>query len=103
MQLKYSCIAENKRLIYAVSIAEKRLDRLLSKPRDFSYDELKRLLGRFGYREVKKGKTSGSRVAFIHGETKHIIRLHRPHPHPNLKQYQLNLIIEALKEQGLIE
>ncbi len=43
----------------------------------------------FGYQEVRTGKTAGSRVAFIHSETQHIIKLHRPHPRPVLKRCQL--------------
>ena len=83
--------------------AEKLLRRFLSKPKDFTYEELKRLLRPFGYEEAKTGKTSGSRVAFINHETKHIIRLHKPHPKPELKQYQLNDVEEELKRMGVIK
>ena len=83
--------------------SEKLIKRFLSKPKDFTYDELKRLLKSFGYEEAKTGKTSGSRVAFINHETKHIIRLHKPHPKPELKQYQLNDIEQELRERGLIK
>ena len=83
--------------------SEKLLKRFLSRPKDFTYEELKRLLKSFGYEEAKTGKTSGSRVAFINHKTKHIIRLHKPHPKPELKQYQLNDIEQELKERGLIK
>jgi hypothetical protein len=83
--------------------ADKLLKRFLSKPKDFSYDEIKRLLKSFDYEESKMGKTSGSRVAFINSKTKHIIRLHKPHPKPELKHYQLNDIEEELRKRGLIE
>ncbi len=83
--------------------ADKLLKRFLSKPKDFSYGELKRLLKSFDYEESKMGKTSGSRVAFINSKTKHIIRLHKPHPKPELKHYQLNDIEEELRKRGLIE
>ena len=83
--------------------SEKLLKRFLSKPKDFTYDELKRLLKSFGYEEVKTGKTSGSRVAFINQNTKHIIRLHKPHPNPELKHYQLNDIEEELRKGGSIK
>jgi hypothetical protein len=86
-----------------VSKAEKLLTRFLSKPKDFTFDELRKLLGRFGYEETKTGKTSGSRVAFINHRTKHIIRLHKPHPDPELKRYQLNDIEEELKKIGVIK
>ena len=83
--------------------AERLLRRFLSKPKDFTYEELKRLLRSLGYEEAKTGKTSGSRVAFINHETKHIIRLHKPHPKPELKQYQLNDVEEELKRMGVIK
>lgn len=85
-----------------MSKAEKLIKRLLSKPKDFTYGELETLLRGFGYKEVKMGKTSGSRVAFIHNETKHIIRLHKPHPRPELKRYQLEYLIEELKNKGFV-
>lgn len=81
---------------------EKLLHRFLSKPKDFTFDELKRLLNGFGYRETKTGKTSGSRVAFINDETKHVIRVHRPHPSPVVKLYVLDLVEETLRQQGLL-
>ena len=86
-----------------MSRAEKSLKRFLSKPKDFTYDELKRLLAGFGYKNVGTGKTAGSRVAFIHPDTKHIIKLHKPHPRPELKRYQLDYIEETLKNRGLIK
>ncbi len=85
-----------------MSKSEKLLNRLLSLPRDFTYRELARLLNHFGYKESSRGKTSGSAVAFINHETGHIIRLHKPHPRPVLKQYQIEEIIESLKSVRLI-
>ena len=81
---------------------EKLLSRLLAKPKDFSYEELRKVLRHFGYSESQSGKTSGSRVAFINEKTKHIIRLHKPHPTNVLKQYQIEQLIEELKARGII-
>jgi len=78
---------------------EKLLSRLLSKPRDFTYDELRKVLRHLGYEENQSGKTSGSRVAFINKDSTHIIRLHKPHPNNELKQYQLEQVIEELKSR----
>jgi hypothetical protein len=61
------------------------------------------LLKRFGYEEMKTGKTAGSRVAFINNTSNHIIRLHRPHPGNIMKKYQMELIEEALRAKGMIE
>ena len=82
---------------------EKLLKRFLSKPKDFSYDELTRLLASLGYEKVSTGKTAGSRVAFVNPEIRHIIKLHRPHPRPELKRYQLDDIEETLRNKGAIQ
>ena len=64
-------------------------------PSDFHYDELVNLVSYFGYGEVSKGKTSGSRVKFT--KTNGIsIYLHKPHPTGILKHYQLKQIKEIL-------
>ena len=81
---------------------QKLIVRLLSKPKDFTYNELCRVLNSLGYEESQSGKTSGSRVAFIDKSTNHIIRLHKPHPSNEVKQYQIELVIEELKSRGLI-
>jgi hypothetical protein len=85
-----------------MSRKEKLLNRFLERPNDFTYDELRKLMNLLGYDEVTRGKTSGSRVAFIHTENSHIIRLHKPHPGNELKQYQIGLIINELKGKGIL-
>lgn len=79
---------------------QKLIDRFLSKPSDFTYSELKRLLSGFGYKETKAGKTSGSRVKFINDKTEHIISLHKPHRGKLLKYYQLNQVEKELEREG---
>ncbi len=86
-----------------MSKAEKLLNRFLSKPKDFTYNELKKLLLGFGYGNIGTGKTAGSRVAFMNPESKHIIKLHKPHPRPELKRYQLDYVEEALRNKGVIQ
>ncbi|MBM9501094.1 type II toxin-antitoxin system HicA family toxin [Leptospira sp. 201903071] len=85
-----------------MSKGEKLAQRFVGKPKDFSYDELRKLLSGFGYIEDNSGKSSGSRVAWIHSETKHIIRLHKPHPKNILKSYQINQILDELRSEGYI-
>ncbi|EMO53837.1 type II toxin-antitoxin system HicA family toxin [Leptospira noguchii] len=86
-----------------MSKSEKLIQRFLGRPKDFSYDELRKLFSGFGYIEDNSGKSSGSRVAWIHSETKHIIRLHKPHPKNILKSYQINQILDELKSEGYIK
>jgi hypothetical protein len=85
-----------------MSQEEKLIKRLLAKPVDFTYDELRKLLGKLGYKESQSGKTSGSRVAFCNEATGHIIRLHKPHPTNVLKQYQIEQVVEELKARRLV-
>jgi hypothetical protein len=85
-----------------MSKRDKLVERLLARPLDFTYDEAGTLLGRLGYREDNRGRTSGSRVAFVNIKTNHIIRLHKPHPTNILKMYQLDELVEILRNQGVI-
>lgn len=70
--------------------------RICSKPKDFSWDELARLLIAHGYQELAGGKTGGSRRRFFNAATQSVITLHKPHPGNILKQYQLKEIIAQL-------
>jgi hypothetical protein len=79
-----------------MSQKDKLMDKLLARPKNFTYNELKTLLKSLGYKEAKAGKTSGSRVAFINNDTAHIIRFHKPHPGNELKRYQIDYLIEEL-------
>ena len=58
-----------------MSKKDKLLEKLKSKPKDFTYNEAKIILNKLGYFENNKGKTSGSRVAFIN-EKNEKIELH---------------------------
>lgn len=80
---------------------EKLIKRFLAHPIDFTWDEMTALLKGFGYARVKAGKTAGSRVRFDHQASDPII-LHRPHPVPTLKRYQIEQVEEALKRGGLL-
>jgi hypothetical protein len=79
--------------------AEKLLNRFLSRPKDFTYSELLSLLKSFGFKEQQG---SGSRVVFSNERIKHNIKLHKPHPGNILKRYQIDLIIQELKSNGLL-
>ena len=74
---------------------EKLIARFLSIPSDFKYDEMVKLLGYFDFEEMKKGKTSGSRVKFMNSEGITIM-LHKPHPSGIMKHYQLKQVKEIL-------
>jgi len=86
-----------------MSHRDKALRHFLSRPADFRFDEMNRMLKDLGYEEIRSGKTSGSRVAFLNRENGHIIRLHRPHPGNIVKRYQMELVEDALRAKGAIK
>ncbi len=74
---------------------DKLISRFLSMPSDFHYDEMVKLLGYFGFSEIKTGKTSGSRVKF-ENDNGLLIMLHKPHPSGLMKRYQMKQVQEIL-------
>ena len=73
-----------------MSKLQKDIERLKSKPKDYTYDELKVLLNKLGFSEYNKGKTSGSSVKFIDNYDRKIV-LHKPHPSNIIKSYKIKL------------
>jgi len=84
-----------------MSKKDKLLERLLTRPTDFTFSELTALLGHLGYVIDNKGKTSGSKVRFKAPDGI-AIQVHKPHPGNILKPYQINQVIDTLTERGEI-
>jgi predicted RNA binding protein YcfA (HicA-like mRNA interferase family) len=79
-----------------MSKIEKLIERFKTIPKDFTWDELVKVLRYFGYQEFSsKGKTGGSRRKFVN-EKKEVISLHKPHPGNIVKQYVIRDVIEKL-------
>lgn len=71
---------------------DKLLERFLSMPNDFTYNELKTLLMSLGYEESNLGRTSGSRVSFYNESNGHQLKIHKPHPEKVIKRVYLKNI-----------
>jgi len=84
-----------------MSQKDKLLQRLLTRPKNFTFDELSTLMKQLGCTVDSAGKTSGSAVMFVPPVGAYI-RIHKPHPTNQLKPYQINRIIADLIERGLI-
>ena len=84
-----------------MSKVEKQINRLKSKPKDFTYNEAKNLLNNLGFYENNKGKTSGSRIVFINYNNIKI-EIHKPHPSNTLKPYQIEIILSKLRKLEVI-
>lgn len=86
-----------------MSKIEKLLQRFLSKPKDFTFEEIRKLLKSLGYEEAKTGKASGSRVAFYNAEIDDMIKFHKPHPSQIIKQCYLRDIERQLRDREVIK
>jgi len=83
---------------------EKLIERFKNQPKDFTFDELKKMLTGLGFEMSNKGKTSGSRVRFKNIELKIIIDLHKPHTQgAPIKETALKEICNNLISNNLIE
>lgn len=78
----------------------KLIQRLVSKPSDFEWGELKSLMESFGY-TLKT--TGGSGRKFIHHKTNATLFLHEPHPAKILKAYQVKDAVHFLKQEKHIQ
>ena len=83
-----------------MSRKDKLLEKLLQKPKDFTFDEMESLLSYLGY-ELKQGGTrSGEK--FIKDGSNEVINLHRSDPNGTLKCYILDQVIEKLRKDGVL-
>lgn len=83
-----------------MSKSEKQLQRLLTIPKNFSWDELVAVMEHFNF-EMRK--TSGSGRKFVHKTKGTNFAIHAPHPSNIMKAYALRGAINALKQAGEIE
>ena len=83
-----------------MSRKQKLIERLRSKPIDFTFDEMESLLFLLGFAKSNAGKTGGSRVKYRLAGVE--IRIHRPHPRKQLKHYQVSQVLNILEQEGLI-
>ena len=85
-----------------MSKKQKLIKKLLSNPKDFTFEEAETLLGYFSYKRNEKGHSSGSRVIFTSDEYRTKILLHKPHSRKELLDYQVKQLIEQLLQEGLL-
>lgn len=86
-----------------MSQIEKLEQRLLSRPKDFTFQEAEKLLRFYGHVISNRGKTSGSRVKFIQPGIPGAFYLHKPHPGNVLQAYQVDDLIVYLMRGGFLK
>ena len=90
-----------------MSRREKLIDRLVSRPTDFKWEEATGLMTACGFEKVKKSgsgkRGGGSHRRFYNAEHDVYVRISKPHPRNILKRYQIDDLIEALVNTGYIE
>jgi hypothetical protein len=86
-----------------MSTKDKLIERFKTQPKDFTFDELVRLLGFLGFIKSNKGKTSGSRVRFINTVVNCFVDTHKPHTNgAPVKETALKDIYSKLIANNLI-
>ena len=85
-----------------MSQKDKLINKLLSHPKNFTFEEAETLLNCLSYIRDDKGKTSGSRIMFTSKKNNSKILLHKPHPRKELLDYQIIQLITHLKQEKLI-
>lgn len=87
-----------------MSTKEKLIKRFLAQPKDFTFNELVTLLTALGFVMSSKGKTSGSRVKFMHRERPSTVYIHKPHTSGKpIKVAALKEIHVQLAEKGHLD
>ena len=86
-----------------MSSIKKAIKRIKTCPSDYTYTEARTLATHFGYAELSKGSTSGSRVLFYRERDGQKILLHKPHPGDVMKQYAVRQLLRAFIESGDID
>ena len=83
-----------------MSKLEKAKQRILLRPKDYTYTEARYLLSQIGFEEYQKGKTSGSRVKFYRETDDRMILLHKPHPSDVMKLGAVKQLVDYLVQLG---
>lgn len=86
-----------------MSSYEKDVERLLSAPHNYTYKDLTRTLGRLGYEEQNRGKSTGSAVSFYNRSTGDVIYIHKPHPSPEVDRGCLKSVVKHLRNMGVVK
>jgi len=83
-----------------MSTKDKLIERFKRQPNDFTWQELVRLFGKYGFSVNNKGKTSGSRAMFENGEKRYFV--HKPHPANCINKCSMKQILEYLVNNEFI-
>ena len=86
---------------FKMSTKEKLIERFKNQPKDFTWEELVRLLNLLGFTTDNKGRTSGSRVLFENRDD--VFTIHKPHPKNIIKTYLMKQVLIFLIENNYLK
>ena len=81
---------------------DEQIKRLLSRPKDYTINELDSIMNNCGCIKDNRGKTSGSALLYLHEKSGAKLFIHKPHPKKILHEYVIKQIILFLYETGEI-
>ena len=81
----------------SMSKKEKLLQKLRHANSTFAWTDLRTLLSQLGFEQYER---AGSRVVFMHKDTKHSLHLHKPHPENHIKGGALKAVKHYLTDRG---
>lgn len=87
----------------AMSGKEKLIERFKTLPRDFTFDEVIKLMHGLGFELSNKGSTSGSRVRFNNPTTGANFAMHKPHPGNVMVIGAMRSLYDFLKNSGFLK
>ena len=76
------------------------LDRIKSRPKDFTVKELDSLMAKCGCTKQSGGR--GSALKYVHSATNRVLIFDGPHPENELYSYQIKKVLKFLIEVGEI-
>lgn len=83
-----------------MSTRDKAKKRIAEIPNNYTFAEVRFLLGKLGFQEYNKGKTSGSRVKFYRESDQRVFMFHKPHRGDSMDRGAVEDLVRKLKEMG---
>jgi hypothetical protein len=82
---------------------DKKIQRFVNNPTDYSFEEMDALLKSLGHHLKKGGMTAGSAAVYVNKDGEQSIFFHRPHKHKHFGKKVMKSVYEQVRDHKLIE